>query len=561
MISIRNPSFALLANIKRAIDPIRTEALNAENTLTFKAVLDEKTALLVTEGNIVECDNDYFDIVYYDKAINQNGTNTIRCEAEHVSYRLNNAAYNLEEFDLVGTPTQILTALLVGSGAINGTGFTLGIIEPTTFGTYTVKEASSRRSLLMGYANSIGAELSFNKFEVSLHTHRGSSAPVIYTTGKNLKIINKIYDGRQIPALISYTAEPIALPNKTMSLGDEVRLVQPELSVSESLRVISLSFNPMDKQTLVIEISNYVETLENQFYEVAQQTVIKDKLYHGTRIGPEYGFESVRSDKRARSITNSDTLAWQIGDGTGAIDSWANVLWYDSNTMKLYFVGDITMQGGSINWAAEGIEGGVQHDPKLTHIDANGVYTGTLTAEQINAIEGIVLGPTASISWESILDAPDPLQGEPGETGPQGPEGPQGPAGISPTLPTYIQSTFIDSAKIVGPYIYGGSLWATGNDPENDTTNGFYIANGVTGTGVSTVPNAKQGWLSYDTHGQSPDAANRVWLKTITDVALKIESGGNMSIEAAGGHTIYFASAVNFAVSPTGITATAVFGG
>jgi hypothetical protein len=39
---------------------------------------------------------------------------------------------------------------------------------------------------------------------------------------------------------------------------------------------------------------------------------------------------------------------------------------------------------------------------KLTYIDANGIYTGTLTANQINAIIGIKLGANATIDWNYV---------------------------------------------------------------------------------------------------------------------------------------------------------------
>lgn len=45
-----------------------------------------------------------------------------------------------------------------------------------------------------------------------------------------------------------------------------------------------------------------------------------------------------------------------------------------------------------------------------THIDANGVYTGTLTANQINAIQGITLGANATISWADLPSLPTASQ-------------------------------------------------------------------------------------------------------------------------------------------------------
>ncbi len=39
---------------------------------------------------------------------------------------------------------------------------------------------------------------------------------------------------------------------------------------------------------------------------------------------------------------------------------------------------------------------------RLTYIDANGIYTGTLTANQINVISGLTLGANATINWAQM---------------------------------------------------------------------------------------------------------------------------------------------------------------
>jgi hypothetical protein len=41
-------------------------------------------------------------------------------------------------------------------------------------------------------------------------------------------------------------------------------------------------------------------------------------------------------------------------------------------------------------------------EKRLTSIDLGGIYTGTLTAQQINAVQGIVLGATATINWATV---------------------------------------------------------------------------------------------------------------------------------------------------------------
>ena len=102
--------------------------------------------------------------------------------------------------------------------------------------------------------------------------------------------------------------------------------------------------------------------------------------------------------------------------------------------------------------------------------------------------------------------------------------------------PSYIKSSYIDRAKIVSPHIYGGDLYATGQGNAAGTNPAFYMSDGVTGSGANTEPNAPKGWLCFDKNGAgtAQEAAERIFLHSQPNVAIKIESGGNMSIDAAG---------------------------
>ena len=103
-------------------------------------------------------------------------------------------------------------------------------------------------------------------------------------------------------------------------------------------------------------------------------------------------------------------------------------------------------------------------------------------------------------------------------------------------VPGYIQSTYIDSAKILSPDIYGGRFYATGQGRTDDQA-AFYIYDGCTigNNGVVALGN-KIGYLSYDDQGAgtSEEAKKRVFLTSLNGVALKLNSGGNMSLEAGG---------------------------
>lgn len=97
--------------------------------------------------------------------------------------------------------------------------------------------------------------------------------------------------------------------------------------------------------------------------------------------------------------------------------------------------------------------------------------------------------------------------------------------------PSYIKTTYIDSAKIVSPNIYGGLFYATGQG-QNDGA-AYYIYDGATIDKNGNVTLGKKiGFISYDTSGTGYDAPRRVIFKTLNDEALKLEAAGNMSLQA-----------------------------
>ena len=127
-----------------------------------------------------------------------------------------------------------------------------------------------------------------------------------------------------------------------LGLGDEVILVQKDLGIQEQLRIVRIGYNPYNPIEAEIELANFISGLEDQMYQIETKTVVKDKLYYGARIGPENGFESVRSDKRARAYFNADNFVMQSGDGTG--NSWTNKLYFDPATGEYIFDGRIIVK-------------------------------------------------------------------------------------------------------------------------------------------------------------------------------------------------------------------------
>lgn len=317
MIKILDNNYNLQAILKKAINPNRFEEINGENTLKFDAILDKKVSNNLNENSIIELEEDYFDIAYLKKNQNEDGTLTVNVETEHISYRLNNPEYYKEYFTSTGTPTFVLSEIL------QGTGFTVGTVEYSNNITYSAQEKKSRRQMLMEFVNLLGGEVDFNKFEVSIVNHRGNTESKVLAKGKNIKIVSKTYNKRETDELgnplIAYEVKPIQIPGKKLVLGDEVLLLQKDLGIRENLRIIRIGYNPYENIEADIELANFISGIEDQLYRIETSTVVKEKVYNGTRIGPEEGFVSERSDNKVKTTMNA-TEGIKIEsdlDGTG----------------------------------------------------------------------------------------------------------------------------------------------------------------------------------------------------------------------------------------------------
>ena len=375
MIKILNTSLDRLGVIKNAISSNRLEEINGENVLDFTAVLDTKLNSFIDENSVFELDNDYFDTAFFKKIANEDNTYTVEVESEHISYRLNNPDYDVEYFTESGTPTYILDKIL------DGTGFTVGIVEYTDVVTYSAQEAKSRRQLLMEFVAYLGGELQASKFVIGIVQHLGSTSAKPVIKDRNVKIVSKTVNKRTLDEsgnpMVSYGCTPIYLPGDSYSLGDDIILRQKDLSINEELRVVSISRDVYDIKNVTFQFANYANGLESSLYRIATSTVSKDKLYNGCRIGPEFGFEAVRNDKKARAYFRSDGMKFQSGDGTG--ETWKDRLYfeYDAETDETVMVIDGKLSAGTI----EALE--AEFDVTIS----NTIIVNNLTAEKGNIAE------------------------------------------------------------------------------------------------------------------------------------------------------------------------------
>ena len=145
----------------------------------------------------------------------------------------------------------------------------------------------------------------------------------------------------------------------------------------------------------------------------------------------------------------------------------------------------------------------------------------------------------------------------------RGKNGSSGEDGEDAYVPSYIQTTYIDRATILSPNIVGGIFKATGQGSSTGAEPAYYIYNGLKNNDPDNIEMGNLlGYLSYDTGGNGVnESKNRVILTTIDEsIPLKIQSGGNLSIEAGFNleyedgdehKTIYLMSDTSFGYSGT----------
>lgn len=332
-------------------DDIIEESINKEYYLTFTTIIDSDKSEYIANDNIIEADGNYFQIVYFQKQRTSSGELLIQVEAWQVAMDLNDPAYNLDTFTEDDTPTNIMTAIL------SGTGFTVGTVDFVTQTTFSIQEKSSRRSILIQFAEILGGELKFDKYSISLLTQRGADNGVQFRVGKNLLGITKHVDKRSGTLKTAYDVDMVELRTlsefgdlEAVELGDTVKIIDSDVGANEKQRIVTYAYSPKLRISSRVVIANHLDGIEDSLFRIERTTVVKEKIYNGIKIGPEDGFEAIRSDNKARTIMNAtEGIKIQQGDGTG--DTWDNVIYLDVNGNAV-FEGTVQASdfvGGTIN--------------------------------------------------------------------------------------------------------------------------------------------------------------------------------------------------------------------
>lgn len=206
---------------------------------------------------------------------------------------------------------------------------------------------------------------------------------------------------------------------------------------------------------------------------------------------------------------------WQIGT---ANDFYANsYIRYGKQTLNDNYKGIYIGTDGISIYQSNSASG------KVFSVDTNGnaFFSGDVT-----------LGPNSTLSWSQVTNKPNDLAyvSFNNRTGDYTIENFN--SSISTTVPHYITSAKITQTTIESPNIYGGVFYATGL---RDINPSYYISPGLYSDGTPKDP---IGYIAYDSNGAGTEEENRfrVIMETVSHVALKLRSSGNLSL-TAGAYT------------------------
>ena len=323
------------------------EEINGEYTIDFTTPKASGKTEHIDSANYIELDGQYFVISSYTQTMDNSGGIYYDVFAEHKSYELTDDT--LEFFTETGTPTEILTALLTD------TDFTVGTVEFTEQETISITEPTNKREILKLLVSTLDGELSYDGHSISIVTEIGDPNGIEFTIDKNIKGISvetELIDGVEEAFVdidfveLRDSVEYQDLEGvEELALGDTVTIIVPDMGVNTQQRVMSYQYNPIKRRTSRVEIQNAKIDIIDDIYRIQTESLQKEEVYNGVRIGPENGIEVIKSDYNSRIVLNAmDGIKLQQGDGVEGT-TWTDVLYFDIDNQEYVFNGRITVDG------------------------------------------------------------------------------------------------------------------------------------------------------------------------------------------------------------------------
>ena len=241
-----------------------SETLRGEAALRFSFSSETRNITdLVADGTVVEYNGQFYDVASYEFSGNHLAV-ICTLEAEHISYRLNNAEYNVESFAFGGTYAALLARIL------DGTGFTAG---PAPDGSITglVIDGVSRRELLMTAADVIGCEIGYDGWTINFVEHRGSTERMdLMDTGAVTGVSTR---RNVLTGEVCYT---VTLGKRgSLRCGDEVHITYVPFGLDADTRIIAIRYHPYNEYECSIDVGDYVPDIVDFYTDMSRRVLMK----------------------------------------------------------------------------------------------------------------------------------------------------------------------------------------------------------------------------------------------------------------------------------------------
>lgn len=237
-------------------------------------------------------------------------------------------------------------------------------------------------------------------------------------------------------------------------------------------------------------VQNSKSILINQIAAVREQrakdaSVGLGRNYNGVVIDAQNGLVITTGDNSIRTKLNA-TEGFKFQKNIGG--TWTDQLFYDALSGNLTMLGVINAKDFLIGGSSVLTQGGTKlngqyidsittgqltvttklgdeainsagvWNGKTTYLTPSGIYTGTLTANQINAINGISLGANATIDWSYMNSDPKVSTAQSTANGAQSTANSALTAAQQIVAGTYTGGSFISGKIIYAPDLRGGSI-------------------------------------------------------------------------------------------------------
>lgn len=236
----------------------------------------------------------------------------------------------------------------------------------------------------------------------------------------------------------------------------------------------SLEFGPAS-------LSNVSAPAENDVHEYPYLTstqralnrkVTLGKSYYGTKIDRANGLQITRTNadgtETSRATMNSDTLAFYDANGNPSI-------YFDAETGKYNFYGDVTVTGGSIN-INDNFVVDQYGNVKMSGVIEWGDYSPYQSQFSVDGKTDWHYGMTDSDYYRRDSYDAGQTWGEAYKF-----RGQDGEDGSDADVPSYIKKTYISSVEIQSPTITGNEIRALGTFQVGTGSADAFIATGYMG--------------------------------------------------------------------------------